>query len=46
MTFQKVVIIGSRKCLVEATVYNRSEVVKYLERNNWHLDSISSVEPY
>lgn len=38
MTFQKAVIIGSRKGLVEATVYNRSEVVKYLERNNWHLD--------
>lgn len=37
MTFQKAVIIGSRKGLVEATVYNRSEVVKYLERNNWHL---------
>lgn len=30
MTFQKAVIIGSRKGLVEATVYNRSKVVKYL----------------
>lgn len=38
MTFWKAVIIGCSKGLVEATVYNRSEVVKYLERNNWHLD--------
>lgn len=34
MTFQKAVIIGSGKGLVEAAVYNCSEVVKYLERNN------------
>lgn len=38
MTFQKAVIIGSRKGLVEATVCNRSEVVKYLQQHDWHLD--------
>ena len=38
MTFQKAVIIGSRKGLVEATVYNRSEVVEHLQQHDWHLD--------
>lgn len=38
MPTQKKIIIGTRKNLIEATVYNRSEVVEYLKQHNWHLD--------
>ncbi len=39
MTYQKKVIIDTRKNLVEATVYNRSEVVEHLQQHNWHLNA-------
>ena len=38
MPTQKKIIIGTPGNLVEATVYNRSEVVEYLKQHNWHLD--------
>lgn len=38
MTIQKKVIIRVRRGLVEATVYNRSEVVECLKQHNWHLN--------
>lgn len=44
MTTQKKIIIGTQPNLVEATVYNRSEVVEYLKQRDWHLDTDSFVE--
>lgn len=44
MPTQKKVIIGAQPNLVEATVYNRSEVVEYLKQRDWHLDTDSFVE--
>lgn len=44
MPIQKKVIIGAQPNLVEATVYNRSEVVEYLKQHDWHLDTDSFVE--
>lgn len=44
MPTQKKVIIGAQPNLVEATVYNRSEVVEYLKHRDWHLDTDSFVE--